>query len=460
MKRKLKPHQQLVFDWSLNKRKIALFLEMRLGKTLITIRWLSYWGCTNVLIVCPKTVIPVWINELALDGYSSEKIKVLEGSMEKKKDLYREINYPLEKSIVIANYEAIRTFPEFLNLYWSAIVLDESTRVKNPKAEITKLLTRKTDHVRNKAILTGCPAPENQLDYFEQMHFLVGKFMLCDNYWKWREIYFNQYGFDFFLKKSIKDQFTKELAFNCYFLTRKEAKIEREKVFEKRYIEMNGTQKRMYREVVENFLTDYRNKEFSTKFIPVQIEWLSRIAGGFTPDGNEVICENKYTEILNLLSGELKDEKVVIWFKHNSELFNMTRLLKNKNYKVGFLTGENKSWIEVFQKGRIQILCAQTKCGMMGLDLSISSTAIYFSNWWSAEIRLQSEDRILNMNKKDSLLYLDLISKDTVDEDTYICLKEKILSYRLFAQQMKERMKNAFYKQGKKPNIQPKGAIK
>ena len=60
----------------------------------------------------------------------------------------------------------------------------------------------------------------------------------------------------------------------------------------------------------------------------------------------------------------------------------------------------------------------------MGINLSAADTAIYFSNSWALQDRLQSEDRILSP-ENNTLLYIDLITKNTIDEDIMLALQDK-----------------------------------
>jgi SNF2 family DNA or RNA helicase len=67
----------------------------------------------------------------------------------------------------------------------------------------------------------------------------------------------------------------------------------------------------------------------------------------------------------------------------------------------------------------------QVSTGKFGLNLSSASTAIYFSNSLRPEDRIQSEYRIEANNKKEPLLYVDLLTKGTVDERILNVLKKK-----------------------------------
>jgi SNF2 family DNA or RNA helicase len=61
----------------------------------------------------------------------------------------------------------------------------------------------------------------------------------------------------------------------------------------------------------------------------------------------------------------------------------------------------------------------------MGLDFSAASTAIYYSNSLNPEDRLQSEDRIVHPAKREPLLYIDLLTRGSVDEDIHLALQDK-----------------------------------
>jgi SNF2 family DNA or RNA helicase len=78
-----------------------------------------------------------------------------------------------------------------------------------------------------------------------------------------------------------------------------------------------------------------------------------------------------------------------------------------------------------FQKGKAQVALLQIKCARYGLDFSRADTAIFYSNSYSLEDRRQCMDRIVHPTKDRNLLYIDLVTKDTVDEDVVKVLHEK-----------------------------------
>jgi superfamily II DNA or RNA helicase len=85
-----------------------------------------------------------------------------------------------------------------------------------------------------------------------------------------------------------------------------------------------------------------------------------------------------------------------------------------------------------FMSQHFQILCAQVAVGSHGIDLSVADTAIYYSNTYSAEKRGQSEDRIVHPQKTHPVLYIDLVTNNTVDQDCETALREKRVHGKLF----------------------------
>lgn len=434
--RQLMPHQQQALDYTKGRTRIALFMEMRLGKTLVAIRWLNAWGVKRVLIVCPLPVMRTWREELLKEEWAEEDIQLVKGDSEERVGcLLRPATW------FIVNYEALLATHEILGLNWDGIVLDESTRIRNPRAKTTRLLCDRSYHIRLRGILTGLPNPESFLDFFEQMNFLWGNFMHCTNYWIFRKKFFNQYGHEWCPTNYVKDQIKAAVKVLSFSMTRKQAGIKIQKVYEKRYVKLNEEQAKLYKQISDDFeFTRTDGKIQDTKWAPVKFQWLARVAGGFSPEGRQ-ISNAKYEELSEILGTELKGEPTIVWFRYNQELEQAALFLTARGFTVGTFTGANKEDAEKFARGTIQVLLAQSKCGQFGLDWSRASTAIYYSNWYDGEVRAQSEDRIVHPKKKDILLYIDLIAEDSIDEDVVGILREKKINAKLFMMELIERWK-------------------
>ena len=66
--RELRLYQVGALEYCQKVNHPALFMDMRLGKTIVTIRSIINEGYQRVLVVCPSEVIDVWREELNLEG--------------------------------------------------------------------------------------------------------------------------------------------------------------------------------------------------------------------------------------------------------------------------------------------------------------------------------------------------------------------------------------------------------
>ncbi|XP_029859554.1 DNA excision repair protein ERCC-6-like 2 isoform X2 [Aquila chrysaetos chrysaetos] len=88
------------------------------------------------LIVAPLSVLYNWKDELDTWGYF--KVSVLHGS-KKDDDLSRIKQGKCE--VALTTYEILRLYlDEFNSIEWSAVIVDEAHRIKNPKAQITQTM--------------------------------------------------------------------------------------------------------------------------------------------------------------------------------------------------------------------------------------------------------------------------------------------------------------------------------
>ncbi|RMC19079.1 hypothetical protein DUI87_03683 [Hirundo rustica rustica] len=116
---------QFLYRHYANKRGCILGDDMGLGKTIQTF-----------LIVAPLSVLYNWKDELDTWGYF--KVSVLHGS-KKDDDLSRIKQGKCE--VALTTYEILRLYlDEFNSIEWSAVIVDEAHRIKNPKAQITQTM--------------------------------------------------------------------------------------------------------------------------------------------------------------------------------------------------------------------------------------------------------------------------------------------------------------------------------
>jgi len=82
--------------------------------------------------------------------------------------------------------------------------------------------------------------------------------------------------------------------------------------------------------------------------------------------------------------------------------------------------------VERFQNDpKIRYFVGQPQSGGIGLTLTAADYAVYYSNSFDLETRLQSEDRCHRIGTKNNVTYIDLEAPKTVDTKIIKALRSK-----------------------------------
>lgn len=170
------PYQQYCLDRILEQKKVGLFLDMGLGKTVVTLSAvleLKYmrFQVNKVLVVAPKKVAEgTWNKEAAkwdhtqmlrlsnVLGTAKQRVKALEA----------------DADIYIINRDNVVWITEYYKQDWpfDMVVLDESSSFKNPTAKRFKAMARVSPRINRLVELTGTPSPNGLEDLWSQIYLL------------------------------------------------------------------------------------------------------------------------------------------------------------------------------------------------------------------------------------------------------------------------------------------------
>ncbi len=151
----------------------AVFHEQGLGKTKIAIDlmlyWLQYRDIDTVLVVTKKTLLINWEKEFGVHTLLHPKVL----SNNKGMNFYA---FNSASRILITNFETVSSEKERLKLFLKtrnvAIVVDESTKIKNPDSKLTKDFFELMDLFKIRLIMTGTPIANRPYDIWAQIYFL------------------------------------------------------------------------------------------------------------------------------------------------------------------------------------------------------------------------------------------------------------------------------------------------
>jgi SNF2 family DNA or RNA helicase len=187
----------------LERRKCAgVFADPGLGKTAIALHLIErlYWSRPRlrVLILAPLRVIySVWPEELKKWGLEYITYAILHGP-HKQKALAKKAD------IDLLNIENI--FWHFDNLPddYDTLIIDESSRFKNPSSKRFKTLKKHLDAFKYRYILTGTPSPNGLMDLWSQVYTVDKGRSLGKNITAYRNRFFYPVQFRNFMEWNIK----------------------------------------------------------------------------------------------------------------------------------------------------------------------------------------------------------------------------------------------------------------
>jgi hypothetical protein len=182
LKVKLWAHQLDAYIYSYYRPATMLAMEMRTGKTLVSIALAEAWQCQRVLVMCPLSVVGVWAAEVKRFSKLPWHIERLHkgGTKDKVKKLTEGISF-LSKHrtppphIVIINHESVWREPFrklALTTPWDLAICDESHRGKAPGGKFSFFLRALANVVPRRLALTGTPMPHSPFDIYSQFRFL------------------------------------------------------------------------------------------------------------------------------------------------------------------------------------------------------------------------------------------------------------------------------------------------
>jgi len=442
---KTKPyeHQRSALNQSANQKEWAYFMEMGTGKTKVTIDNFAFLyfkkQIQSVLIIAPKSVYTIWENEIQTHLPNEIKYKIYKWNIDKPKDLAK-LNLFQYLRIFLINVEALSTkrgldaCANYLIMNKeNFVVLDESTTIKNRQAKRTKNILRLRSLTNIRRILTGSPITKSPLDLYTQCQFLNPQLLGFTSYLAFRNRYAEMgdipVGSNRWISvpkyyKNLDDLERKLKSFSTRI--RKDQCLDlKPKIRQKRYIDLEGENKALYEKLRTHALAIVEDSTISFSNKLTEIIKLHQVCNGFTKnDDGEILQLHK--QKLNALE-EIIDEtdgKIIVFANYIYNINEIVAFLQQKYGKNSTVSiygavdveDRTKAVKRIQEDKNTRFIVINPTTGGFGLTLTACNTVIYFSNNYNLEVRMQSEDRAHRMGQKGSVVYIDIVARNTLDE--------------------------------------------
>lgn len=417
----LDPYQRVGVRFLVDARRAILADDVGLGKTAQSIRAALEVEGKHVLVVVKKSLIYNWI--VGIKDWANEDTFVL--------TTRNTLPHPLPR-FVVTNYEVVvRRLEELRAQDFDVLIVDEAAAIKNRKAQRSKAMHRIAKDVPYVWLLTATPAQNSPDEIWSLLHCLYPE--RYSSYWRFVERHC-KYEHNFFGGIDIygvKDPkaLAEELA--PIMLRRDKSILNLPPLtFETVWVNLEGEQRRIYRDLRTKFLTVLDNERIVTA--PSVVAQITRL--------RQVVCtpaliggpdESAKTDaLLELLEDLTPNHKVLVFTTFAEYVRNL--LPKLQDFGVVSITGADSmtARAEAVQRftsdpGR-RVFIGTVQAAGEGLNLQVADVVIFMDkSWVPDENEIQAIGRAHRRGQKNPVHVISITAARTIDEYIEEVLKQK-----------------------------------
>lgn len=414
----------------------AIFHEQGLGKTKIaidlTLLWLGSDAVDTVFIITKKSLVENWRKEVKAHCHITPH--VLSGDRAQNSASF---NSPV--LIYVTNYETITANLQIVKLFLQTCrvgcILDESQKIKNPDAGLTRVFHEIATFFQRRVIMTGTPAANRPYDIWSQVMFLDGGKSLGMDFEEFK------------LEMDLPEKYSKADDYGSRLSTIYE-KISKftiretkdtagihlpEKSIISHNVDLPTWQMDIYTAYRDELAYEYNQGEIvETDSVDSILKRLLRLVQ--CASNPALINDNyenepaKFPILFDMCRQYTKETKVIIWtgFIDNVNWLSKQLIEFNPAIIHGSLTIDQRNEaIRNFTEGSKQVLIATPGSAKEGLTLTVANHAIFYDRSFSLDDYLQAQDRIHRISQKRDCFIHNLIANDTIDEWVDVLLTAK-----------------------------------
>lgn len=414
-----------------------LAMDMGTGKTKVVYDLMNSFShlLRTVLVTCPKSVCPTWVNE-NLKHEVGNKIRVLnlrDGSVKKKAKLATQFLTGTNgmQRVIVINHESLWREP-FRSLcrdeIWDLLVADECHRAKSPGGKFSRFLGNNVPIFSCRIGLTGTPMPRDAMDLYAQARFLEPG-IFGTNFTRFKNRYGVWGGFESrkFLCLRNEEEFYQKLDSFCFRVKASDVLDLPPTSHQQRYCELSSKERKAYQEMEEDLIADVGDGVVTAANALVRLLKLQQIVQGSITDDDKKL-QRLGTTKQDLLREILEDlptlEPVVVFCRFRDDLDRIHETAETLGRGSLELSGRVDE-LEQWQQEDAPILAVQIQAGGVGVDLSRSAYTIYYSPTFDMGAYEQSLARTHRPGQTRPTFYYHLLAKGTIDTKIMAALKNK-----------------------------------
>ena len=406
---------------------LGLFLPPGLGKTTTTLTIIAEQFKGRTLIIAPKKVAEsVWTEEISKwDHLKHLRIsKVLGNPKERAASLQR------DSDIYITNLENVVWLTE-LKIPFDNLVIDESSRFKDPSTKRFKALKPLLKTFKRRIILTGTPTPQGYGDLWSQVGILDLGARLETSITRFRQKYMEptdknwhtgvvykwgiREGQETIIQDKIKDI--------CFSLKAEDyLKLpEITKIYHNIYLGLDS--KAQYKKLLNDMVLEIGDETITAPTAATLSNKLLQFTSGsiYKEDGSWTCIHTAKIDFMEDMLDENAPTLVFYHFKASlqklKERFPQAKMLDEINHQ---------DW----RDGKVPMLLCHPQSGGIGINLqcNVGETAqiVWYDLPWSSENYIQANARIHRQGQTKPVIIHHLAIENSIDNQVIGVLEGKI----------------------------------
>lgn len=428
-----------------DQERVGLFLDMGLGKTVITLTairdLIDDFAAFRVLVIAPKRVAEdTWSRESEKwDHLHGLRVsKVLGGPEERRKAL------EAEADVYVIGRDNVIWLVEHLGRHWpfDMVVIDELSSFKNPQAKRFRALRRVMPKVERVVGLTGTPSPNGLMDLWAEVYLLDQGERLEKTIGAYRELYFKpgasngQVVYQWIPRHGAAEKIERKLSDLCISMSAADYLQLPDRIDNVIPVRLAADEMAKYETMErEQLLTLDEDTAVVAMSAAAVMNKLLQLANGcvYTDGGAYTRIHTRKLEALQEII-EAAQEPVLVYYSFRHDLETLQREIP------GARTLEGPESIRAWNEGRIPVLLAHPASVGYGLNLQEGGHVIvWYGLTWSLELYQQANARLYRQGQEKPVIVHHLIAEGTVDEQVMQALQAKDTSQAALLAALKER---------------------
>lgn len=432
------PYQHTAYSHVMYNSFCGLFLDMGLGKTIITLTALAdlilMGKIKKVLIIAPLRVAnTVWKQEAAKWMHTTWlDISVVTGDMKKRTTALNK-----DASIYVINRENVKWLCDLYQnkLPFDTLVIDELSSFKSNEAQRFKALKRCLHCFTHRIGLTGTPIGNGYMDLWAEMFLLDGGDRLAPYITRYREKYFwqkrvgsSEYAMVYELKEGSDILINDKIGDICLSMKTEDYLQLPEFTIIDEIVTLPDNVLKSYKDFERDKIMEILTREITAESkASLSNKLLQYSNGACYYEGKEwvEVHKCKIDRLLTLIE-KANGEPILIAYQYKHDLTRLLHYVKTAYPSLRVEVLDNDDVIDRWNKREVDILFAHPLSAGHGLNLQFGGNImIWFGLTWSLEQYQQFNKRVHRQGVERPVICYRIMCEGTYDEIVRLSLDEK-----------------------------------